>query len=134
MYGMIIRGQYRFPSPHWDHVSEQAKDCVRNLMCVDPKKRFNCSSLLTHKFIQTNVDLEELAQQEKQLLAHEKELIKTDLPDKTTRTPTNTTTTSTTTSTPTPLSSIDKPPPSKKEQSAATNNSSSDIDSKTEDL
>ncbi|ETO24838.1 calcium/calmodulin-dependent protein kinase-like protein [Reticulomyxa filosa] len=83
MYGMIIRGQYRFPSPHWDHVSEQAKDCVRNLMCVDPTKRYDCAALLKHKFILTNVDLEELAQQEKQLFAHQKELVRADLADHT---------------------------------------------------
>jgi len=73
MYGMIIRGQYCFPSPCWDRVSESAKDCIRSLMCVDPKTRLNCERLLKHEFIQNNVDVEELVQEEKSFL-HQQEL------------------------------------------------------------
>jgi len=81
MYGMIIRGEYNFPSPQWDNVSELSKDCIRCLMCVDPKKRLDCPMLLKHDFIQNSVDLEELIQEEKEVLAKQQALIVTASPD-----------------------------------------------------
>ena len=38
---MIKKGQFDFPSPYWDGISELAKDLIRKLLIVDPKKRFN---------------------------------------------------------------------------------------------
>lgn len=40
MYRQILRGQFDFPSPEWDHVSEDAKDFIRHLLVVDPEKRY----------------------------------------------------------------------------------------------
>ncbi len=55
MYGMIIRGQYKFPSPHWDHASKESMSCVRTLMCVDPKKRYDADKFAKHPFIAKHV-------------------------------------------------------------------------------
>jgi len=68
MYRMIIRGEYKFHSPHWDNISENAKDLVRKLMCVDYKKRYTVEQIIKHKWIQKHVDLKKLDKQEKELI------------------------------------------------------------------
>jgi len=74
MYGMIIRGQYKFPSPHWDHISDAAKDLVRQLMCVDHKKRFTVDQVMKHAWIAKHVDLDKLARTEASLLQQQRVL------------------------------------------------------------
>lgn len=44
-------GKYRFPSPYWDYVSEDAKDLVRGLLELDVKKRLSAKQVLQHKWI-----------------------------------------------------------------------------------
>merc|ERR1712228_384153 len=75
MYGMIIRGQYKFPSPHWDNISDDAKDLVKKLMCVDIKKRYNAQQIIKHQWIIKHVDLKKLQQREEKLLKQQKEII-----------------------------------------------------------
>eukprot|EP01084_Bolivina_argentea_P054534 99993_1 len=60
MYGMIIRGQYKFPSSHWDSISNDAKDLVKKLLCVDCKKRYTVHQVLKHQWIEKNVDLKKV--------------------------------------------------------------------------
>jgi hypothetical protein len=33
---MIKNGQYEFPSPYWDDISDMAKGLIRQLLVVDP--------------------------------------------------------------------------------------------------
>jgi len=68
MYGMIVRGQYKFPSPHWDCVSEEAKECVSGLMCIDAEKRLNADRLSKHPWILKTVNMQELEVQEQKLM------------------------------------------------------------------
>jgi len=75
MYGMIIRGQYKFPSPQWDGISAEAIDLVKRLMCVDIKKRYTVQQVLAHPWITTHVDLKKLEQREQELLKSQRELI-----------------------------------------------------------
>ena len=65
MYGLIIRGQYHFPKPHWDHVSAEAIKCVKGLMNVDPKTRFDCEAVLADKWIKSQVDVDKLIAESK---------------------------------------------------------------------
>lgn len=48
---MIKKGEYDFPSPYWDSVSEPAKDLVRKLLVVDPSKRYDADKILAHPWI-----------------------------------------------------------------------------------
>ena len=43
---MIQRCQYTFTRPYWDQVSDQAKDLIRSMLVVDPKKRATCKEIL----------------------------------------------------------------------------------------
>lgn len=51
LYKLIKKGVYSFPRPYWDTVSEEAKDCVRKLLCTDPTVRLNATRLLGHDWI-----------------------------------------------------------------------------------
>jgi negative regulator of replication initiation len=39
---MITKGEYSFPQSHWKDISEDAKDMVRKMLTVNPKKRSTC--------------------------------------------------------------------------------------------
>jgi len=51
LYKIIREGKYSFPSPYWDKISAEAKDCVSKLLKVDPKKRLTATQLLQHDWI-----------------------------------------------------------------------------------
>lgn len=36
---MIKKGEFDFPSPYWDNVSDTAKELIRKILVVDPKAR-----------------------------------------------------------------------------------------------
>lgn len=45
MYRQILRGKFDFPSPEWDHVSDDAKDFISKLLIVDPEKRYTAKQV-----------------------------------------------------------------------------------------
>ncbi|KXJ12506.1 calcium/calmodulin-dependent protein kinase type 1D isoform X2 [Exaiptasia diaphana] len=51
LFAQIMRGEYEFDAPYWDEISESAKDFIRHLMEVDPKKRYTCKQSLAHPWI-----------------------------------------------------------------------------------
>jgi len=54
LFASITSGSYSFPSPYWDSISEDAKDLVRNLLQVDPRKRLTPEQALSHRWILNN--------------------------------------------------------------------------------
>lgn len=55
LYRQIKKGQYDFPSPYWNDISDAAKDIVRRLLCVDPKQRLSAKGVLGHPWVSGNV-------------------------------------------------------------------------------
>ncbi|CAK8676999.1 unnamed protein product [Clavelina lepadiformis] len=51
MYRKILRGEYDFASPFWDHISDNAKDLVRKMLVLDPAKRLTAKQALNHPWI-----------------------------------------------------------------------------------
>ncbi|XP_032766743.1 serine/threonine-protein kinase DCLK3 [Rattus rattus] len=51
LFNIIQLGQFEFLSPYWDNISDAAKDLVRNLLVVDPKKRYTAHQVLQHPWI-----------------------------------------------------------------------------------
>eukprot|EP00918_Siedleckia_nematoides_P065072 GHVU01141474.1.p1 GENE.GHVU01141474.1~~GHVU01141474.1.p1 ORF type:complete len:480 (-),score=77.65 GHVU01141474.1:258-1628(-) len=51
LFSMITRGDYTFPSPYWDGISDSAKDVVAQMLTVDPEARPSASQILTHAWI-----------------------------------------------------------------------------------
>jgi serine/threonine protein kinase len=41
LFDMIGRGEFEFPSPYWDEISDQAKDLIKQLLIVNPSERLN---------------------------------------------------------------------------------------------
>ncbi|XP_046357232.1 calcium/calmodulin-dependent protein kinase type IV-like [Haliotis rufescens] len=51
MYKRIIKADYKFDCPWWDEVSENAKDLVRKMLHLDPKKRVTAAEALKHPWV-----------------------------------------------------------------------------------
>lgn len=47
----VARGEYTFLSPWWDPISPAAKDLIRNLLTVDPEKRYTIEEFFKHPWI-----------------------------------------------------------------------------------
>ena len=44
----LFAGEFEFDSPYWDDISDDAKEFIRRLMCVDVEKRLSCEEALKH--------------------------------------------------------------------------------------
>merc|ERR1712204_104290 len=51
LYHLIKKGQYSFPSPFWDEISDGAKDLIKNLLVKDPNGRLTAPQVLEHEWI-----------------------------------------------------------------------------------
>lgn len=51
LYKQIKKGEYDFPDPYWADISDDAKDLVRKLLTVNPKKRATPDDVLAHVWI-----------------------------------------------------------------------------------
>ncbi|XP_067910807.1 serine/threonine-protein kinase Chk2 isoform X3 [Heterodontus francisci] len=67
----IIKGHYRFIPEYWVNVSETAKDLVKQLLNVDPEKRFTTKDALNHPWMQD----EDMKRKAKQLMYAQTELM-----------------------------------------------------------
>uniref|UniRef100_K1PLL2 Calcium/calmodulin-dependent protein kinase type IV n=1 Tax=Magallana gigas TaxID=29159 RepID=K1PLL2_MAGGI len=51
MYKKILKADYKFEPPFWNNISENAKDFVRRMLQLDPKKRLTESQALNHPWV-----------------------------------------------------------------------------------
>jgi len=51
LFAQILKGEFEFDSPYWDDISEEAKDFIRSLMCVNVENRLTCHNALEHCWI-----------------------------------------------------------------------------------
>ena len=47
----VLSGEFEFHSPVWDNVSDEAKDMIRRLLTLDPKKRLTAKEALEHEWM-----------------------------------------------------------------------------------
>jgi len=47
----VKQGKYEFPTDNWKHVGEEAKDLIRKLLQVDPRKRYTLKQVKQHPWI-----------------------------------------------------------------------------------
>lgn len=47
----IRTGQYDFPNPEWQNVSNGAKDLIKDMLSVDPSKRLTIEEVISNKWI-----------------------------------------------------------------------------------
>lgn len=67
LFDTIIKGKYEFPSPWWDHITDGAKDLVKRLLTVDPKRRITADQVLNDSWVQGHAPDEDLANTRKEL-------------------------------------------------------------------
>jgi len=53
IYENILKVKYEFGSPDWDDVSTEAKNFVKSLLVLDPKKRPTALECLSHPWIKS---------------------------------------------------------------------------------
>jgi calcium/calmodulin-dependent protein kinase I len=51
LFDKIKSGDYSFPSPDWDNISDMAKDLIRRCLLVNPSERITASDMLKHPWI-----------------------------------------------------------------------------------
>lgn len=51
LFECILRGQYVFASPHWDHISDSAKRLISNMLREEPELRFSAEDVLDHPWL-----------------------------------------------------------------------------------
>lgn len=56
LFRQIRNGDYGFPSPYWDNISEAAKSLVRSMLVVDPTRRLTAQQCLEHVWITRATD------------------------------------------------------------------------------
>ena len=56
LFNAIRKGEYDFPSPYWDSVTEEAKDLVTKLLVVDPALRLTAQQTLNHPWLKSTCD------------------------------------------------------------------------------
>jgi len=54
LFRAITQGNYSFPSPYWDEISDDAKDLIRRMLVVNPQKRATPEMALEHPWIKSN--------------------------------------------------------------------------------
>jgi len=55
LFENIMAGNYDFPDPEWQNVSEAAKDFIRKILVVNPEHRATAEQCLQHKWIKDHV-------------------------------------------------------------------------------
>uniref|UniRef100_A0A7S3EVM3 Protein kinase domain-containing protein n=1 Tax=Haptolina ericina TaxID=156174 RepID=A0A7S3EVM3_9EUKA len=54
LFDQILKARYDFPSPWWDPISKEAKDLVKGLLTVDPKKRLTAEQVIQSSWVSGN--------------------------------------------------------------------------------
>lgn len=51
LFEKIKKGQYEFPAPHWENISQDAINIIKGLLVVDPAKRTTPEDLLKNPWV-----------------------------------------------------------------------------------
>jgi len=54
LFEQIMKADYDFPEDYWSDISNDAKDFIRKLLVVDPKKRMSGKEALKHRWLTGN--------------------------------------------------------------------------------
>lgn len=63
---LIAAGEYSFPSPWWDNISQGAQEVVRGLLQKDPSQRFSAEQLLSHEWFADSLPIPTKEKQSKE--------------------------------------------------------------------
>jgi len=57
LFEMIMKGHFEFDERYWKHISEEAKNLIRNMLHVKPGKRLTTQQVLEHPWITGKCDI-----------------------------------------------------------------------------
>lgn len=55
LFDAILAGDVQFPSPHWDHVSQAAKELIADTLNMDQDSRLSAEEILQHSWLSEDV-------------------------------------------------------------------------------
>jgi len=55
LFASIKSGNYEFPEPYWNDVSQDAKEFINDMLVVKPEGRISCEQVKDHKWIQNTL-------------------------------------------------------------------------------
>jgi serine/threonine protein kinase len=58
LFKKILTGDYKFHDNSWSHISPEARDFIRCLLCPDPLQRPTCEEALSHPWLNDRQNLE----------------------------------------------------------------------------
>ncbi|GFN81615.1 serine/threonine-protein kinase dclk1-like [Plakobranchus ocellatus] len=58
LFDMIMKGNFKFPSPYWDDISASAKDVISRMLDIDADKRLTATQVLEHKWVANDTQYE----------------------------------------------------------------------------
>lgn len=58
LFNAIRKGEFDYPSPYWDSVSDEAKDLVNKLLVVNPADRLTAQQTLNHPWLKSTTNSE----------------------------------------------------------------------------
>jgi len=61
LFEKIINARYDFPDPEWSLISDNAKDFIKNLLVLNPKKRMTAKQCLSHPFLSGSAGEKEIS-------------------------------------------------------------------------
>jgi serine/threonine protein kinase len=64
LFQQIKKGDYSFPSPYWDDISDGAKDLVKKILQINPQTRLTIQQCLDHPWMSSASDTPLASQQE----------------------------------------------------------------------
>ena len=76
---IVGKGEFSFPSPYWDGMSEESKDLISKLLQKDPTRRISALAALSHPWIReggSNHQISEIVTRQLALLSGKKKLKK----------------------------------------------------------
>lgn len=62
LFDTIKKGEFDFPEPYWDDISDSAKDLIKKLLEVDINKRLDADGIMKHPWIDAEQSKVELPQ------------------------------------------------------------------------
>ncbi len=57
LYELIMKGKFEFDERYWSEISQSAKNLIKNMLTVDPAKRYDAQQVLTHPWITGVADI-----------------------------------------------------------------------------
>jgi calcium/calmodulin-dependent protein kinase I len=70
LFEKIVKGEFEFHAPFWDHVTEEAKDFIRCMLVVDPAGRYSAWQLLEHPWLSQTEHLDQILPESERFRAH----------------------------------------------------------------